>query len=401
MRIDRVLQQSRKPDEHLVAGRMSAGIVDDLELVEVDVQQGMPGLRRRLVFDQLHQLALERKPVQHAGQRIMHRHEIDLFLGPFAAGDVLGDACDLDDLALLIDDRIGTRKDPIVGMHRLEPGQRIGIQLFALAPPYPLIGRADVVHSVPVGRADPEHLVDVLGQLAEAQLAVGQFLRALNHLAPDQVIRQREHHQQPRDHRAQVDQPRRQLCPSRRAEPFRQGAVVGRCRVLLLGREMTIDRRQQRGVPALRRSKTDFHGIEHHAGFDHVVLGAVQQADDAVDHRRIGVAGLRGRKRVEVRRHLDRFELESEFVHQLTEHAAVNAARHHRHPFPLQVRQRGNRDRWIAVHNAPVVDQCLGREIELLRPLCGVRDTDKQVDLARLELRQHVLPGAVDVIERQ
>ena len=68
--------------------------------------------------------------------------------------------------------RVGAR--PVVGMHGLDPVQRPFQQILRGAAPDVLVGRADVEQPLLGNPVDPEHLPDMLGQLAKPLLAVAQ-----------------------------------------------------------------------------------------------------------------------------------------------------------------------------------------------------------------------------------
>ena len=65
-----LVQQHRQLSQQLVAGRMAAGIVDDLELIEIEIQQSVLPCRFG-PEEQLAQALLEGAPVVQSGERIV------------------------------------------------------------------------------------------------------------------------------------------------------------------------------------------------------------------------------------------------------------------------------------------------------------------------------------------
>ena len=76
--------QQRIPD------RMSENVVDLLEAVEVDAQDGEALAARARPRERRRQMLGERRPVGQMGQRIVTRHIGDLRFGVLALGNVLG-----------------------------------------------------------------------------------------------------------------------------------------------------------------------------------------------------------------------------------------------------------------------------------------------------------------------
>ena len=66
-------QQHTELSQQLVAGDVSTGIVDDLELIEVEVTQGVLGILLASEIDQMTQALLELAPVDEPRQRVMAR----------------------------------------------------------------------------------------------------------------------------------------------------------------------------------------------------------------------------------------------------------------------------------------------------------------------------------------
>ena len=87
----RDLEQARHLLEHLVAGQVPAGVVDHLELVEVEIEEGVqPPLlagRGQAVLE----APLELAAVDQAGQRIVPREIDHLALHAPEQGHVLED----------------------------------------------------------------------------------------------------------------------------------------------------------------------------------------------------------------------------------------------------------------------------------------------------------------------
>ena len=67
----RVLEQGGDPAEQLVAGQVAAGVVDQLELVEVHVAQGMGGAERPALLESALEMAVEGLAVEQAGQVVV------------------------------------------------------------------------------------------------------------------------------------------------------------------------------------------------------------------------------------------------------------------------------------------------------------------------------------------
>ncbi len=65
----------------------------------------------------LRQPVHQQRSVGQFGQRVMQRHEMDLFLGALAVGDVAADADDADDLVLVVaqGDLRGRQPLPVAG----------------------------------------------------------------------------------------------------------------------------------------------------------------------------------------------------------------------------------------------------------------------------------------------
>ncbi len=79
---------------------MSQGIVDLLETIEVDEQQGGAPAFQGTALDQGGELALEQRAIGKAGQRVAVGELLELALGLLALGDVLHGADDADDLVV-------------------------------------------------------------------------------------------------------------------------------------------------------------------------------------------------------------------------------------------------------------------------------------------------------------
>ena len=80
---------------------MSERIVDPLELIDVDIEQGelLAALGSlKFVFDAL----AEQHPVRQIGQRVVMREMRYLFIGSSAIGDIIDDVDDVSDLPGMI-----------------------------------------------------------------------------------------------------------------------------------------------------------------------------------------------------------------------------------------------------------------------------------------------------------
>ena len=85
----RVTEQARDLLQQLVAGGMAAGVVDDLELVEVDVHERVRRVAARGVRQGFAQPGLELLAVVQAGQRVVRGAEAHLDAEPALFGDVV------------------------------------------------------------------------------------------------------------------------------------------------------------------------------------------------------------------------------------------------------------------------------------------------------------------------
>ena len=82
-------QAPRHLDEQLVAHLVAQAVVDHLELVEIDEEQREPVLRIPVAARQaVRQAVGQQAPVGEAGERVVHRLEVQLLLGQLAVGDV-------------------------------------------------------------------------------------------------------------------------------------------------------------------------------------------------------------------------------------------------------------------------------------------------------------------------
>ncbi len=103
-------QAGRHFDQQRIAGGMAERIVDLLEAIEVEQQNGerllQPALPRRGFLDFLN----ERRAIGEPGQRVMVRQKGDALLGLLALGDVLDDGNDAFGLAsAVLDDHAAGR----------------------------------------------------------------------------------------------------------------------------------------------------------------------------------------------------------------------------------------------------------------------------------------------------
>ena len=93
-RLDAGLDAGRDRFQQFVADMMSERVVDALEFVDIDIEQGELLAGNRLVQLALDLLA-EQHPVRQVGQRVVMRKMRDLFVGAPALGDVVDDVDDV------------------------------------------------------------------------------------------------------------------------------------------------------------------------------------------------------------------------------------------------------------------------------------------------------------------
>ncbi|MEA3221058.1 MAG: hypothetical protein OZX49_02177 [Immundisolibacter sp.] len=75
---DPVLQHGGQFDQQLVAGRVTAAVIDHLELIQIHVTQGMHGIGPARLLQQFAQPVFELAPVGQTGQRVVPRLVGDL-----------------------------------------------------------------------------------------------------------------------------------------------------------------------------------------------------------------------------------------------------------------------------------------------------------------------------------
>ena len=76
-------------DQQIVAREMAKRIVDVLEVVEIDQQQGHRLATSAGLGDSVLQAVVQQDPIGQTGQRVVVRHVVDLLLRPLALGDVV------------------------------------------------------------------------------------------------------------------------------------------------------------------------------------------------------------------------------------------------------------------------------------------------------------------------
>ena len=108
-------QAAGDPAQQAVAGAVAEGVVDELEVVEVDEQQRDRAARARAAVHAAAQLGLQLGAVGQPGQRVEVGEAGDLLLRAQALGDVLARGEDADDLA---------RR---VAQQRVAPGDRVAL----------------------------------------------------------------------------------------------------------------------------------------------------------------------------------------------------------------------------------------------------------------------------------
>ena len=101
----RFAQQLRDFAQHAVAGEMAAGVVDDLEAIEIEVTQHVRGVATPRGFDRFVEAALELAPVHEAGERIVRRLVRHLPMQAAQLGDVVQQDDRASELAALIAQR--------------------------------------------------------------------------------------------------------------------------------------------------------------------------------------------------------------------------------------------------------------------------------------------------------
>ena len=95
-------------DQQLVAGQVAEAVVDDLEAVEVEEEDGGQPLRLAArALDRLPQPVHEQRAVGQAGERVVEGVVEELLLGLLAVGDVVGVEHDAGDRRL---SRAGSRR---------------------------------------------------------------------------------------------------------------------------------------------------------------------------------------------------------------------------------------------------------------------------------------------------
>ena len=78
-------------DQQFVAGMMAEGVVHRLEVIQIQKQDGQPGILAPGLLDGMFRPQVQQHAVGQAGQGVMMRHVPQLFLGLFPAQDDAGD----------------------------------------------------------------------------------------------------------------------------------------------------------------------------------------------------------------------------------------------------------------------------------------------------------------------
>jgi hypothetical protein len=95
---------------------VSQGVVDALEVVEVQIQYPERPAQAPLALDRLLELQLEGGPVRQSGQVVAEGEQTHLLLDPAPVRDVLGEALDGEDLVVAADAYARLRvDDPLRG----------------------------------------------------------------------------------------------------------------------------------------------------------------------------------------------------------------------------------------------------------------------------------------------
>src|SRR5439155_26145389 len=187
-------QASRDLRQQAIAGRVVEVIVDRLELVGVDEQDGEPVIRippparlgLRHALDQV-------SAVRQVGQRVVQRRVQQLLLDTLALGDIVGDRRGADDLAVRVEDRRDGERDLDVRAVLAHPGRLFA--LAALAAPHALEDAADLVDAVwgsEQGDRLPDHLLGgVPVQAGRGRVPAGDD--PVYRLADDGVVRGLHH----------------------------------------------------------------------------------------------------------------------------------------------------------------------------------------------------------------
>ena len=84
---------------------MPQRVVDLLEVIKVDAQQGEAALRPLGLRHHLAETVLEQRPVRQPGEKIVLRQKADFLLRFDLAGDVAADAAVADELAGVVENR--------------------------------------------------------------------------------------------------------------------------------------------------------------------------------------------------------------------------------------------------------------------------------------------------------
>jgi hypothetical protein len=151
---DRVVGTERARDalrgleQHLVAGAVSQRVVDPLEAVEVDEQDGAARLLPAPARQRVLQAIEEQRPVRQTGQRVVQRHVREPVLGVLALGHVDRDAQRADDLAAVVEHRAQVRFEhhpaDVEGGRQLLSVERTACDLERIR-----VERRDLLHRAP------------------------------------------------------------------------------------------------------------------------------------------------------------------------------------------------------------------------------------------------------------
>lgn len=112
VRSDDRLEAGRHLDEHLVAGGVARGVVDGLEVVEVEEDHGGPRGAPAHGLERVLEPVEEERPVRQPRQRVVQSLMGERLLGLDLAADVPRDAVGPHDAAVLVDERELRRRDP-------------------------------------------------------------------------------------------------------------------------------------------------------------------------------------------------------------------------------------------------------------------------------------------------
>ena len=112
---DHVGEALRDLLEERVADRMAQRVVDVLEPVEIDQEQGAAARGAVLALQRLVERAAHQHPVGQAGQRIIFGEAVDLLLRAALLGEIAADAAKAQEAAIFVEARRARQRPPDFG----------------------------------------------------------------------------------------------------------------------------------------------------------------------------------------------------------------------------------------------------------------------------------------------